>query len=848
MIPNTDYENFFTQAFGREKPFYYQQQLAINATLPDLLNAPTGAGKTAGVLGAWLYRRLHNPASVGRRLVYCLPMRTLVEQTARVARQAIENLNLQERFSVHTLLGGDVNDDFESRPEKESIIIGTQDMLLSRALNRGYAMSRYKWAVHFGLLNNDCWWVFDEVQLFGDGLATTAQLAAFRERFGTFGGCQSLWMSATLERDWLETVDFTKRVGELNSLELTEDDTQSAVLARRLNAVKVLQKADASCREAKGLAEFVKAEHETGTQTLIVVNTVKRAQEVCRELEKAFGLNQKPKPSRGKQQPSDSSTETPPTVAPEICLLHSRFRPLERAKWQAIFDDKTANRIIVATQVVEAGVDISSKLLVTDVAPFSSLVQRFGRCNREGEHERAAIFWIETDEKNYKPYETAEVRAAIRQLAKLESVAPDDLQKFKDGDAFEPQKYEPTHVLRRRDLIDLFDTTADLSGFDLDISRFVRGGDERDVSLFWRDIEFDKRKKYNPTPLKKTPKPLREELCSAPLGKELTDFLKKKKESAWTWDALGGEWQKVDADRLRPGMMIMLASEAGGYDEKFGWNPAASEKVRTAKETSEKLAAEIRKNGAEEANDDEPLSVVNYKQTLSAHSLEVRDKAVEILNDLNLPALESFRDELVFVAHHHDLGKAHPVFQATLHNIPKETKLAGINFDLLLAKSKSGGKHRRKKFRHELASALALLQMRPERSNLEIYLAACHHGKVRLSIRALPDEKKPENDDGDLLPNVKFARGVWDGDRLLAADLGDGLVIPPATLDLEPMLLGGGADGKKSWLERMIELRDRADLGVFRLAFLESLIRAADVRASAKPISTLPDTETNQNA
>jgi CRISPR-associated endonuclease/helicase Cas3 len=63
--------------------------------------------------------------------------------------------------------------------------------------------------------------------------------------------------------------------------------------------------------------------------------------------------------------------------------------------------------------------------------------------------------------------------------------------------------------------------------------------------------------------------------------------------------------------------------------------------------------------------------------------------------------------------------------------------------------------------------------------------------------------------------------------------LGDGVVIPEMPLDLEPMLLGTGANGTRSWLEKMIGLRD--SVGVFRLAYLESLIRAADVYASANP-------------
>lgn len=53
-------------------------------------------------------------------------------------------------------------------------------MLLSRALNRGYAMSRYRWPMHFGLLNNDCLWVMDEIQLMGPGVPTACQLEAFR--------------------------------------------------------------------------------------------------------------------------------------------------------------------------------------------------------------------------------------------------------------------------------------------------------------------------------------------------------------------------------------------------------------------------------------------------------------------------------------------------------------------------------------------------------------------------------------------------------------------------------------------------------------------------------------------
>ncbi len=800
-----DFDEFFGKAFqdkeGRpQKPFDYQRRLALDDPMPSLVNAATGAGKTNAILGAWMWRRLTNPNSVGRRLVYCLPMRTLVEQTRDVARAAIKRLGFEERFRVHVLMGGDVTDEWDSWPERECVLIGTQDMLLSRALNRGYAMSRFRWPLHFGLLNNDCLWVFDEVQLMSDGLATTAQLAAFRERFQTFGHAHSIWMSATLDRDWLKQVDFKTQVDGLRELTLSEADRAAPVLAQRLTAIKRLQAAPPDCRLPQGLATFVKAKHQTGTQTLVVVNRVARARETFAALQDKFARD---------------------AERPEIKLIHSRFRPEERKKWRRLFEDKpgTQGRIIVATQVIEAGVDISSRLLVTDIAPYASLAQRFGRCNRAGEFPTADVFWIdrpldakdeklsakdELEEADWRkiarPYDWEDLQSAQERIVSLSSASPADLPKHADP-------YRPAHVLRRRDLVDLFDTTPDLSGYDLDVSRFVRGGEERDITVAWRELKGE-------APDKKAPALTRNELCPVAIG-EFREFLKAKDKQgkprkAWRWDALEGAWEEVGDGDLRPGLSLLLDVSAGGYSKELGWNKESKEPVPLAppetQETNDSYA-------------DDPLTWRKYNQTLQAHSREAKAAAEKILASLADLPLSRWRTDVIEATHHHDWGKAHPVFQRTLHGA--ETQ----NFDPLLAKSTRGGEHSRKHFRHELASALALLQTGA--SDLIIYLAACHHGKVRLSIRAMPGETKPETED------ALFARGIHQNDTLPPVDLGDGVVITEIKLDLTPMLLGAANDGARSWLERMIALRD--ELGVFRLAFLECLIRAADVRASGDP-------------
>ncbi len=863
MTPH-NYDTFFEAAFA-VPPFSYQQEAANAQEVPALINVPTGAGKTAAVLGAWLWRRWQNPASVGRRLIYCLPMRTLVEQTANEAKKAVGRLVLagiidEKRFGVHVLMGGDASDEWDIHPERECIIVGTQDMLLSRALNRGYAMSPFRWTVQFGLLNSDCLWVFDEVQLMGNALATSTQLDAFRRRFRTFGTCDSVWMSATLDEEWLKTVDFKTHVEQMpdeRRLRLSKDDRAAKTLDKRLKARKVVRPTQGegeNSRAPDSLARFVVNKHHQilqaeqkpqAAQTLIVVNRVARAREVFAALRSIYEEKPAGNKREGKRKQNVAPTfETMISEAmkPELRLIHSRYRPAERGRWLTWLTEKPsangAGRIIVATQVIEAGVDLSSRLLVTDIAPVSSLVQRFGRCNRAGEHEKAEIYWIdrplasatkaEDDEGIARPYNPEQLETARTWLHELESAAPADLENKTNTESFTPQ-----NVLRERELLNLFDTTPDLTGAHIDVSPYVRGGDERDVMVAWRELKFIKGKLP-----KKTKRLRREELCPVPIG-EFAAFLKEKAMGgkarvACSWNIIERNWLRVDARELRPGMMLLLDVSAGGYDEQEGWNPKLKQPVTSVPVPTEKkpdaLLGEAEQ--AEEGVSDDPLSHPDYIQNLAAHSREVKLTLTKIIDALAGLGLEKWATDLLVAAHHHDWGKAHDEFQKTLHK-----KLSSKFDDVQLAKSDTHAKHERTGFRHELASALALLAT-GEASDLAVYLTACHHGKVRLNIRAHPKERPP------IEPNRLYALGIHNGEVLPAADLGDGFRKECVTLDLKPMLIGSDEPEGRSWFARMsalvygeanAEANDATTLGVFRLAFLESLITAADRRASRNP-------------
>lgn len=848
------YTDFFERATRTEeqphglKPFPYQCRLA-EKPWPELLDVPTGMGKTAAVVLAWLWKRGWRErgreavpdAGTPRRLVYCLPMRVLVEQTERNACLWLDNLGAksvpgESKVSVHLLMGGseDVRKaTWADYPEEDAILIGTQDMLLSRALMRGYGMSRYQWPVHFAWLHNDALWVFDEVQLMGPGLKTSAQLEAFRRKIGLSSRSRSLWVSATLKRDWLRTVDFDPAAAGL--LELSDEEKKAPAVRERREAVKALARCDQALISTKpsklesaeggakadkltgddvktylkALADRVLAIHQPGTTTLAILNTVERAQGLFVEL----GNRLAESPVKGRKQAATSA----PSVSgkPERLLIHSRFRAEDRrAHEERLHSAPPAEgRIVIATQAIEAGVDLSARVLFTELAPWAPLVQRFGRCNRYGEFNKtkeAQVIWIDVADAN--PYTAEELEAARQVMANLNSAAPADLPPIIAEAPLHP-------VLRRKDFLDLFNTDPDLSGFDVDIAPYIRDADDADVLLFWRALEGDPQDE---------PPASREELCRAGLGaaKKLLDRLDTG--DMFVWDTLAREWAKPRPKemRLRPGMTLMLKATIGGYTPQLGLAP---EEKRTVPVVAPTVTAD-----EVEAYDDEHRSLLGRAVELSEHLNDVESEARRLCE--RLPVAQ--RNAVVRAARWHDFGKAHAAFKGMLLHADQ-----GLDATRLWAKAgdpEKGKKKRcaryvikivegkiveeRPRFRHELASALAWLALHGDDAEADLiaYLIAAHHGKVRMSLRALPQET--EAPDGRL-----FARGVWDGDRLPSVQFADGETAPEVVLKLDLMQLGDGPLGP-SWSTRTQRLLKA--LGPFQLAWYEALVRVADWRAS----------------
>ncbi|MBX3251073.1 MAG: CRISPR-associated endonuclease Cas3'' [Myxococcales bacterium] len=770
------YADFFRRATSYA-PFPYQERVAVAAQLPTMLEAPTGAGKTAAIILGWLWHRRFRgdalTARTPRRLVYCLPMRVLVDQVRGEAERWIERLALD--VGVHALRGGAIDEAWEGTPDRDTIIVGTQDQLLSRALNRGYAMSRFRWAVPFGLLNNDAWWVLDEVQLMGPGLRTAAQLDGMRSAFGAFGPVGTTFMSATIQPEWLEVPDAPGGL-EDGHLALEPQDWSQPSLAQRTTASKPLSKAPES--DAKQLAPWIAQQHAPGTLTLVVVNRVARAQELARRLR----------------------SELPDA---ELVLIHSRFRPAERAANEARLQDELppGGRVVVATQTIEAGVDLDAHRLVTDLAPWPSLVQRFGRCNRRGERERGDIFWVDLDEtkkSNAAPYDPALLAEARGRLESLSNARIDELPKGE-------HPWLPTDVPRRRDVLGLFDTDPDLDGNFVDISRWVRGEGGADVQVYWRAIDD--------APHLGDAAPHPNELCSVALD-AFRDFVKKlpTPRRVWQWDTFEGRWNRAHliASGSAPGFIsagqtYLIDGRVGGYDPQLGWTAKANQATPPVSDVGEALEAYSR----------DPRSEAGYV-ALDVHLADAAREATRLVEAIGIlgPDLAAHVTE---AAGWHDAGKAHPVFQTAARRLDGP----------LLAKAPSFERYGTRGFRHELVSAL--LAVRAARPDLVAYLVAAHHGKVRVSLRPLQwQELEPE---GQL-------RGVRATDAVPSVDTPTGPTPEAPPLPLGVAALGRGDHGA-SWTDRVVRLLE--ELGPFRLAYLEALVRIADWRASEQPSSRLEE-------
>lgn len=916
------FKDFFRQATGFSSPYTWQT-LPAEEGFPDVLPVPTGLGKTEVVL-AWAWRRFVANQSEPLHLVYCLPMRSLVTQTVQRLKtyfDALKATRPEIDVRVHQLMGGAIDDDWAAQPDKPWVLVGTQDQLLSRALNRGYAMSRFEWPVHFGLLNNDCRWIIDEVQLMGPGLWTTSQLDWMRrKRFPSLKPCLTTWMSATVGASFLSTTDRTREgLGEASpeqrafegklasalkddpSLQWWRDAQRpiewwqpTASDAKTTGAKKRGAAKSGAATFEEAIAKAVTEKHVAGTLSLVICNTVDRARDVFRALS---------------------------SVGHKV-LLTSRFRREDRVRHEQRLLEFDAGRkagklpkddpglICVSTQVIEAGVDISAHRLWTELAPWPLMLQRLGRLNRKGDDQKAcAWIWESPKEGGSKkaerigPYEAADIdraRKLVNVFAPLSEKKPfaaaiAELSTRCSKEVGETLQPKPSPLPRALDVHGLFSTERDVHGGFTDISAFVRGTDpDLDVTVFWRDWTGDNPPRGEDLDGSLLELPL--EGCPVSFV-QLQKMLKGSKGKAWLWDDEADRWERVNHWDIRPGMLVMLKRDVGGYDATEGWTGDKSNTL-----------AVVPRAGRGATLRDDAWTEVGYWSKLDDHLKDTRREAETLCDALSLTG--QIQTAVVEASGLHDLGKAHPQWQAklpdrsgipnallaktprvlaadvvgetsvvrrtvaqlrpTAHVLSDEASRRGreqvLRFRWAIEDKLSeaelcelrvisgvrwtGHVPFRPGLRHEVASALAMWWKYRDSDKkpypaLAVYLAATHHGKARTVLRSTTEK----GDDVFGVPSepdtLVIGNDQWPLDFSIAKDGAEGrwegnefVLTGHGWTGLVADLLGPWRPEEKSAVGAVPETEPR-DLGPFALAYLEALVRIADWRASERPSGSI---------
>jgi CRISPR-associated endonuclease/helicase Cas3 len=350
------------------------------------LNVPTGGGKT---LASMNFALRHAEKHKSRRVIVVEPYLSIIDQVAKEFREAFGRLAVLEHHSLSTASPKSARDDnptaLDLAAENWSapIIVTTTVQFFESLFTDSPATSRKLHNVANSVV------IFDEVQNFPRHLLLP--LLAMLQQFSEFAGTSFVFMSATLP-DFSATVQSAIRFGEyaaalpnnkpiqetlqrFPSLHRISDSARPFTITSRVN-----YDWEETLPGLSGWPQIADAIQKY-SQSLTVVNLKRHAHALCCELLK-----------RGVRVLHLSTN---------LCPAHRREVLREAAELLKI-DQKFA---FVATQCIEAGVDIDFPVLFRAVGPLDSIAQAAGRCNRHGvrpQKGRVVLFTPEDEGREEK--------------------------------------------------------------------------------------------------------------------------------------------------------------------------------------------------------------------------------------------------------------------------------------------------------------------------------------------------------------------------------------------------------------------------------------------------------------
>ncbi|KKZ13758.1 MAG: hypothetical protein TQ37_03500 [Candidatus Synechococcus spongiarum 15L] len=641
----TDFSGFFHAIHGYD-PFPWQQRLVNELAdgsdrqppdiWPDVLDLPTGSGKTAALDVAifHLALRADEPGKAALRIALVVDRRLVVDDAFSRARTIAKTLlcnslkkdvegwevvkEVAHRLRglagqdapplvVQRLRGGvPLEHDWARTPTQPTILCSTVDQVGSRLLFRGYGVSDRMKPVHAGLLGVNSLILLDEAHL----------SEPFRQTLDGVCNIGRAKMKVAL-------LSATPGQNAERPFTLSYEDQDHPILSKRLKAPKVVtlkpevdktKAAETFACEARTVAEQLQEEGVSSAAIAVVVNRVALARDVFTELSNDSGK--------------------------DVVLMIGRSRDIDRDKIASkLAPFRTGNQesrskakplFIVATQCLEVGVDLDLDGLVTQAASLDALRQRFGRLNRAGRPVTAkgVILALAKDlaKKADDPVYGNRIRLtweALKTVADEDHVDSVDFgvealpERLKRAgiDLDDLAAERPDAPVLMPAYLDLWSQTWPRPTADPEVSLFLHGSERTTsgVSIVWRsDIyKADLEENSSVDRIKKIMAlvpPRASEIVEVPLwiarkwlsqpagalidGMDVSDAPERETESHDTANSRGEplghvfRWAGADdprtgiisAKNLRMGDLLVVPAEYGGCDE-FGWAPDSTAPV-----------------------------------------------------------------------------------------------------------------------------------------------------------------------------------------------------------------------------------------------------------------------------
>lgn len=592
-----------TQALHGRAPYRWQERAAGELTTDGwwpALRVPTGCGKTT-LIDCWLHAlAMAGPDRLGRRLVWVVDRRSVVDQVHAYAVETLSHLTAEDApAGAKTVaaalrgIGGGLDprvalwrgglDDEASMamrrpldPAGVAVIVSTVDQLGSRLLFRGYGLGVGSRSVHAGLLGLDTTVVLDEAHI-AEPLRQTVDRVANAQAAAPSSPRPSLRLCAVSATHEAE-----------GAFELSEEERTENSVAQRVRASKQVELLDRN--DTRTLVKAVEDHAANGARLIgVVLNTVATARSAFEAL-----------------------TPVAPLALADRLLLIGPVRPLDRLDLLAAIPDRarSAQRdrpfVVVATQTIEVGIDLDFDALVVASAPLDAVVQRFGRLDRAGErgHSRATV--LAPPGKGCPVYGEA-TTATWDWLQNVAGDGPVDLGvdalRATIGEQGAPQPPPPVRTIRLLDQhIDAL-TVTDGNEDEGPAVELLLHGDRRtsaQVNVAWRKLGKDATDGHVAGELELRPVHDGESItislaaCSRWLSgdrpgdlsdvesiaddDEPRDARARSRVGAWRIGPDRAVRRVTDPGALDPGDRVIVDVGAGGLDD-FGWAPTSSASV-----------------------------------------------------------------------------------------------------------------------------------------------------------------------------------------------------------------------------------------------------------------------------